>query len=295
MEFPSFHKPLVWIAPNKTLQQTAATGIALPGHEVIAVAAAAELGRSAPWGSQMPSLLCFLDEVDVALLMGRLNDDPEIAFIVADGLLSAEEAYCDRRAATIDNVKAELGEVEGFTFYALQDTGYRQRWKAVHKVASLVDGEHCLWHVPGGSLPLLAENNAETEITHPWSGWTEKRPGADPTVPYFGPGHHAVIRLSLATRHRPYTEEEKISLPVLNSHWNGETDLLVISDFQWIGDHYAPPPSATLQWWERLRSWLDRSAVRISPPPQIIWAFPSTLEKLRSGMAYDARGWDVSP
>jgi hypothetical protein len=34
-------------APNKALQQTAATGIALPGREVTAVAAAAELGRSA--------------------------------------------------------------------------------------------------------------------------------------------------------------------------------------------------------------------------------------------------------
>jgi hypothetical protein len=33
--------------PNKTLQQTAATGIALPGLEVTEVAAAAELGRSA--------------------------------------------------------------------------------------------------------------------------------------------------------------------------------------------------------------------------------------------------------
>jgi hypothetical protein len=35
------------VQPNKTLQQTAATGFALPGLEVTAVAAAAELGRSA--------------------------------------------------------------------------------------------------------------------------------------------------------------------------------------------------------------------------------------------------------
>jgi hypothetical protein len=34
-------------APNKALQPTAATGIALPGLEVTAVAAAAELRRSA--------------------------------------------------------------------------------------------------------------------------------------------------------------------------------------------------------------------------------------------------------
>jgi hypothetical protein len=36
-----------WAWPNKTLQPTAATGIALPGLEVTEVAAAAELGRSA--------------------------------------------------------------------------------------------------------------------------------------------------------------------------------------------------------------------------------------------------------
>jgi hypothetical protein len=36
--------------PNKTLQQTAATGIALPGLEVTEIAAAAELRRSARKG-----------------------------------------------------------------------------------------------------------------------------------------------------------------------------------------------------------------------------------------------------
>jgi hypothetical protein len=35
------------VGPNKTLQQTAATGIALPGLDGTMVAAAAELGRSA--------------------------------------------------------------------------------------------------------------------------------------------------------------------------------------------------------------------------------------------------------
>jgi hypothetical protein len=40
--------------PNKALQQTAATGIALPGREVFAVAAAAELERSA--GGRLLSL-----------------------------------------------------------------------------------------------------------------------------------------------------------------------------------------------------------------------------------------------
>jgi hypothetical protein len=37
----------VRVTPNKTLQQTAATGIGLPGLGVTVVAAAAELGRSA--------------------------------------------------------------------------------------------------------------------------------------------------------------------------------------------------------------------------------------------------------
>jgi hypothetical protein len=44
--------------PNKALQQTAATGIALPGLGVAAVAAAAELGRSAVGSIHSMSYFC---------------------------------------------------------------------------------------------------------------------------------------------------------------------------------------------------------------------------------------------
>jgi hypothetical protein len=57
--------------PNKTLQRTAATGIALPGRDVTVVAAAAELGRSALGGA--------MSETDAAVLAIRhvVQDHPD--------------------------------------------------------------------------------------------------------------------------------------------------------------------------------------------------------------------------
>jgi hypothetical protein len=66
----------------------------------------------------MPALSCFIDEIDVPLLVKRLNDDPEVAIIVADGTRSVQEVYRDRRTATIDALKAEVGEATSFSFYA---------------------------------------------------------------------------------------------------------------------------------------------------------------------------------
>src|SRR5205085_9657517 len=100
----------------------------------------------------------------------------------------------------------------------------------------------------------------ERAIPDPWKARTDQRPGADPTAPYFASGHPPAIRLSFWTRHRAYSEAEKTSLPMLNAYWTGEEDLLVVSDFQWIGGHYGKPPSQTRRWWNRLRAWLKRSA-----------------------------------
>jgi hypothetical protein len=242
----------------------------------------------------MPALSCFIDEQDVSLLVERLNADPEIAIIVADGPRSVQEAYRDRLDATMNSLQGTAGEGAQVSFYGLIDNGYRQRWKAVPMVLGLADGEHALWHVPAGSLPLLNEGGSQKEIPDPWTGWVEQRSGADPTVPYFGAGHHAAIRLSLWTRHRSYTNQEKVALSVVNSFWDREEDMLVVSDFQWIGGRYGPPPPETRRWWSRLRAWLDRAATRVADPPQILWAFPSARQKLESGMAYYARGWQVN-
>jgi hypothetical protein len=238
----------------------------------------------------MPAISFFADGRDANILVDRLNADPEIAFIVPDGPLDPEEAYANR-------LRASVGDRTEATFYGpfgIVDDGYRQRWKAVRTVEGLKDGNHGLWHIPAGPLPLLAEGGSARGIPDPWAGWTEQWPGADPTTPYFGPGHAAHIRLELWTRHRPYSDEENASLPMRISYWDREQDIFVASDFQWIGGHYSPPPPQTRRWWDRLKAWFGRSAAKLADGRQTFWAFPSALRKLKGGTAYYSRGWDLS-
>ncbi len=89
----------------------------------------------------------YMVEEDVRLLHGRLNADPEIAFILRDG---------------------------------------PNRWRAVRQVDDL-HGKLKLWHIPGGPLPLLHMQGEDTLIEDPFAGWSEERPGLDNSVPYFGP------------------------------------------------------------------------------------------------------------
>lgn len=91
---------------------------------------------------------------------------------------------------------------------------------------------------------------------------------------------------------------------MLNSYWENDQDLLVVSDFQWINDHCQTAPQPTWHWWNRLEAWVAKSAARIGhftdqdedtgeEESWGFWAFPSALQKLRVGMAYSARGWEL--
>ena len=156
----------------------------------------------------MQPISFFADGTDVNTLLNRLNADPEIAFIAPDGPLDPEVAYANR----IQKTTRDWTKPTSFTFYGsygLVEDGFRQRWKAVRTVERLKDGNHKLWHIPAGPLPLLAEDGPDRDIHDPWEGWTERRSGADPTTPYFGAGHPAEIRLELWTRDHPYSKEEK--------------------------------------------------------------------------------------
>jgi hypothetical protein len=246
----------------------------------------------------MPALSFFADGRDLNLLLDRLNADPEIAFIIPDGPLDPEVALSNRLQAAME------GRTEAVFYlpYNIPDDGYRQRWKAVRTVDHLNDGNHSLWHVPAGALPLLTYDGRERTIPDPWAGWTEQSPAADRTTPYFGPAHSAEIRLTLWTRYRRYSEEEKDSLPVLNASWDDE-DVLVRSDVQWVGSRYASfeslcsngrPPAATKRWWNRLRAWFARSATRLYDGRATFWALPSALRRLKGGLAYDCRGWSLT-
>jgi len=105
----------------------------------------------------MPSVLLYALDADLAALLDRLNADPEIAFIVADGA---------------------------------------GRWRAVDRLDRLPAGHYALWHIPSGSLPLLEVSETEPDrvIDDPFAGWEELRPAAIPGQPFFG-SHPGVIWL----------------------------------------------------------------------------------------------------
>jgi hypothetical protein len=235
---------------------------------VISLLLAVLLSAGRPMAAPPGALSFFADEEDARILLAWLNADPEIAFIVADGPRTPR-----------------------ILFYL----GYRppQRWRAVRGLKSLKDGEHSLWYVPAGPLLMLtAEPSAgDVPIPDPWAGWTEERPSAFPDKPSLGSSHRGVIRLTLWTRHRPYTRSEMETLDETISYWTEGHDLLVESHFQWGGG------SAKVQeWWRRLEAFVKRSATPLAAhlePSEVVWAFPSALRKLKAGMRYEARGWKL--
>ncbi len=75
------------------------------------------------------------------------------------------------------------------------------------------------------------------------------------------------------------------------SYWTGGHDLLVASDFQWGGGS-----DQTAQWGRRLEAFMKRAATPLAAslePSEVFWAFPSALKKLKAGMRYEARGWNL--
>src|SRR6266700_3415444 len=83
------------------------------------------------------------------------------------------------------------------------------------------------------------------------------------------------------------TGVQTCALPIFD-----DRDMLVVSDFQWTGNHFGPAPPQTQRWWKRMRGWIDKTAVRLEGTSGF-WAFPSALQKLKNGMRYYARGFDL--
>ncbi|NJL38552.1 MAG: hypothetical protein HC840_01455 [Leptolyngbyaceae cyanobacterium RM2_2_4] len=214
----------------------------------------------------MPWLPFFADDQDAEILLNWLNSEDEIAFIV----LEQDQDSCQRR------------------------------WKAVNTLARFTEQNYSLWYIPAGSL-FLKTDMKQCEID-PWKGWIEKRPNSHSRPTCFGRGSSAEVRLELRLRHRPYSEEERRSLPQLVSYYIGNTDLLPISSFQWV-DNYYTAPSQTWHWWTRLTTWMAQNTTKIDEFPDrdengqleklSFWAFPSAFSKLKNGMAYYANGYDL--
>jgi hypothetical protein len=143
------------------------------------------------------------------------------------------------------------------------------QWKAVRSLGSIECGRYGLWHVPSGPLPLLhSGSESSSEVEDPFSGWSELRPGADSSTPYFGAGHPGVFWLNLRAG-----STSRHGVPVVG-----------LSSFEWIGNHYriigkAAVPQTEASW-KMLRRWVAESTSKVprggpteTTSPEI-WAFP---------------------
>ena len=190
----------------------------------------------------------YLEPADMARLFAHLDDDPEIAWIVHD---------------------------DG-------------RWIAKQSLDRVPPRTICLWHIPGGPLPLFVPLEPSERpggirpvedkgmIEDPFAGWPDPFRG-ELAEPRFGspPG---IVWLNLQVRGGPDRPADAS---------------IGISSFGWIGSRYAVigrvPTVSTSRWWKALRKWVAGCAVRVTsvgpldgPRPEI-FAFPAALEAIKAG------------
>ena len=235
------------------------------------------------------SLSFFADEQDAPTLLGRLNADPEIAFIVPDGprMPPPDAPLPPPSSPTGDRRESRL--VVALATCPWGSDGYWQQWRAVRPMDGLKDGEYTLWHISAG--PLARSVGREWHlIADPLVGWTTERPLCTPALM-----PAATIRLQLVTRHAAYTAQERATVRPLNGYWlNG--DLLVASDFQWSAASLEVGGSLqTARWVAGLEDWFSRNTVALQArhSTEVFWAFPSALKRLKSGTPYYSRGFEL--
>jgi hypothetical protein len=86
---------------------------------------------------------------ELRTIVEYLNEDANVAFIVADG---------------------------------------PRRWRAVERVGDLAPGHHAIWLRAHGPLPLVESPGVEPSATiaDPMAGWDERVPASTPAMPFFG-------------------------------------------------------------------------------------------------------------
>jgi hypothetical protein len=208
------------------------------------------------------SVSFFADERDLEILLGRLNADPDIAFIVPGGPLPPDQATHPRRPP---GEPSDGGRMTIVMSVPCIDSGHRQHWRAARPVNSLNDGWHSLWYIPAGPLPLLKADRAAPDgiIPDPWAGWTEERPACLPGSPDFGPASPAELRLGL---------------------WV-QADIMMTSQV-YFGS--ALRSRQWRRWWRELEDWFRRSAAKLQDrgSTYTVWALPSALRRLKEGAPY---------
>jgi hypothetical protein len=103
----------------------------------------------------MPAFAVYINFHDLDIIMGWLNNDIDISFIVSDG---------------------------------------SHKWRAVETIDKWKNRIYCLWHRDSG-LPLIRKDKSSIAVPDPWAGWTEEVTGANSHMPYFGPGYPGIYWL----------------------------------------------------------------------------------------------------
>jgi hypothetical protein len=205
----------------------------------------------------MPWIPMYLVDADVKQLCAMLNDDPDIALVVPDGV---------------------------------------NRWKAQRKVPKLPNGEHALWHIPSGPIELESKDyKANPKIVrNPFKGWRARIPEFERDhggVPWFGPGPLGIFRLTIR---RTAGTKRDIFSPMTARPWTAPANEVIgLSTFGWIGNHYSiigyKAPKATELYWNTLRRRIAKAAVKIPSDGPLggkyksIWAFPAALAEIKRG------------
>ena len=205
----------------------------------------------------------YADENDFLLIMDKLNQDPEIAFIAPNG---------------------------------------RKKWIAVHSMNQLRDGTYYLWHMPGGPIKNYQEGRVDVLgtklrklfnvpgnmleeaglVKDPFKGWKGPHQAGDKNLPFLG-NEPNIIELNVRTQGAD------------------SPDSIGLSSFGWIGNRYQsiglPAAKETTNWWRRLKNWMSKTAAEKIPrsgpldgPDREIWAFPSAHKHF-----LDGKGRDLNP
>ena len=149
-------------------------------------------------------------------------------------------------------------------------------WQAVLRFEIRESGRYCLYHKGCGPLPLLSknENDADSIVLNPFDGWKELRSGANPKLPYFGPGVPSLFFFNVRLE---------------------ENNTIGLSSFEWIGDHYSiignSAPQLSKKWWGKLKRWTKKHAARVprggfgeQRKPEI-WTFEAAQKEIELGKA----------
>lgn len=163
------------------------------------------------------------------------------------------------------------------------------RWIASRILDAKPEWHMCIWHIPGGRLPMVVPSprpglprrvEQRGWIEDPFAGWEDPFRGrfeaprfGDPTCVYW---------LKLCVRDGPGSRPGQAEVG--------------ISWISWIGRHYGVigrvPADSTSRNWGRLQKWVKSNAVRVQPqgvlevdkPSRLdAFAFPAALAAIRSG------------